>query len=98
MSNDTEHARQPWEKPWDTPGLRFRTDEQRCANHENCAFRDDDPARCPWCHSTLAHLERVGHSDCLHEQRRRTKRGNRRTSEQQDAPEAGSGATRQGER
>ena len=26
----------------------------RCANHQHCAYRDDDPERCPQCHSTHA--------------------------------------------
>jgi protein-arginine kinase activator protein McsA len=67
-------TRQPWERPWDPPGLPFRADDQRCANHQSqCAFRDDDPTRCPWCHVTLKHLELQGHSGCLHAQRVRTK-------------------------
>ena len=71
-------TRQPWERPWDTPGLPFRDDKQRCANHDLCAFRDDDPARCPWCHATLTHLQLVGHSTCLHQQRKHFKEITRR--------------------
>lgn len=37
-------------KPWDPPGLAPRTESQRCANHSSCAYRDDDPNRCPHCH------------------------------------------------
>jgi hypothetical protein len=46
--------------PWDTLGLPPRRFADRCANHPphsnggvaagGCAFRDDDPARCPYCH------------------------------------------------
>jgi hypothetical protein len=36
--------------PWDTPGLPPRRLRERCANHTGCAYRDDDPARCEWCH------------------------------------------------
>ena len=39
---------QPW---WDTPGLPQRRMEERCANHTHCAYRDDDPYRCPTCHT-----------------------------------------------
>lgn len=49
---------------WDTPGLPPRRMHERCANHYGsnsrgtantvrtvlCAYRDDDPARCPQCH------------------------------------------------
>ena len=38
--------------PWDTPGLSPRTMAERCARHKHCAYRDDDPARCPLCHTT----------------------------------------------
>ena len=36
---------------WDTPGLPPRTMDERCARHKHCAYRDDDPARCPICHA-----------------------------------------------
>jgi len=36
--------------PWDTPGLPPRRLHQRCATHAQCAYRDDDPNRCPRCH------------------------------------------------
>ena len=36
--------------PWDTPGLPPRRMGERCAHHSHCAYRDDDPARCPVCH------------------------------------------------
>jgi hypothetical protein len=36
--------------PWDTPGLPPRRMDERCANHSHCAYRDDDPNRCPVCH------------------------------------------------
>jgi hypothetical protein len=39
---------QPW---WDTPGLPSRRVSERCANHQNCAYRDDEPYRCPGCHT-----------------------------------------------
>lgn len=40
---------QPW---WDTPGLPPRRTNERCANHHGiCAYRDDDPYRCPRCHT-----------------------------------------------
>jgi hypothetical protein len=35
---------------WDSPDLPPRTESQRCARHEHCAYRDDDPALCPICH------------------------------------------------
>ena len=38
--------------PWDTPGLPPRTMSERCARHKHCAYRDDDPARCPLCHAS----------------------------------------------
>lgn len=37
-------------KSWDPPGLEPRDDKERCANHSQCAYRDDDPTRCPHCH------------------------------------------------
>lgn len=61
-------VRQPWDYPWDPPGLPFRFEAQRCANHSHCAFRDDDPTRCPWCHVKLSVIEQRGHSFCLHQQ------------------------------
>jgi hypothetical protein len=39
--------------PWDPPGLAPRTPDERCARHKYCAYRDDDPNRCPVCHSTI---------------------------------------------
>lgn len=38
--------------PWDTPRLPPRTMAERCARHKHCAYRDDDPARCPLCHAS----------------------------------------------
>ncbi len=38
--------------PWDTRGLPDRTMDERCRRHKHCSYRDDDPARCPVCHST----------------------------------------------
>lgn len=39
--------------PWDPPGLPPRTKADRCARHRKlCAYRDDDPTRCPACHGT----------------------------------------------
>lgn len=39
--------------PWDTPGLPAR--DRRCPWHSGlCAYRSDDPARCPLCHATTA--------------------------------------------
>lgn len=35
---------------WDTPGLPPRSRAERCSRHGACAYRDDDPARCPICH------------------------------------------------
>jgi hypothetical protein len=40
--------------PWDALGLPPRTLEERCARHKHCAYRDDDPNRCPICHATPA--------------------------------------------
>ena len=39
--------------PWDPSGVPPRTMGERCARHKHCAYRDDDPARCPLCHATL---------------------------------------------
>ena len=48
--------------PWDTPGLPPRRMAERCPAHPcdtrppypgGCAYRDDDPNRCPSCHRTL---------------------------------------------
>lgn len=36
--------------PWDAPGLPPRARDDRCARHPLCAYRDDDPTRCPACH------------------------------------------------
>lgn len=38
--------------PWDPPDLPPRTLSERCAHHKHCAYRDDDPSRCPKCHSS----------------------------------------------
>jgi hypothetical protein len=46
---DQECYPQPW---WDTPGLPPRRLKERCAHHHGlCAYRDDDPYRCPTCHT-----------------------------------------------
>lgn len=38
-------------RPWDPAGLPLRTEAQRCRyHHGHCAYRDDDPTRCPRCH------------------------------------------------
>ena len=37
--------------PWDAPGLAPRAMGDRCSTHKHCAYRDDDPARCPVCHT-----------------------------------------------
>ena len=44
-------------KPWDSPGLPPRRESERCAHHAHCAYRDDDPARCPRCHATWIKIE-----------------------------------------
>lgn len=37
--------------PWDTPDLPPRALADRCGHHRGlCAYRDDDPVRCAWCH------------------------------------------------
>lgn len=36
--------------PWDSPGLPPRPKDERCSRHTHCAYRDDDPGRCPNCH------------------------------------------------
>lgn len=46
-------------RPWDTPGLPPRA--KRCRYHAQCAFRDDDPSRCPVCHRTWT---RIAECDC----------------------------------
>lgn len=38
--------------PWDTPGLPPRAKADRCGVHTHCAYRSDDPARCPQCHGS----------------------------------------------
>jgi hypothetical protein len=38
--------------PWDPPDLPPRTMPERCARHRYCAYRDDDPTRCPLCHAS----------------------------------------------
>jgi len=44
-------------RPWDTPGLPARTEDRRCVHHRGqCAYRDDDPNRCPTCHRTWAKI------------------------------------------
>src|SRR5262245_16445263 len=54
------HARR-----WDPPGLEPVPDDQRCPWHYGlCAYRADDPARCPWCHSTWATIRRTGGHSC----------------------------------
>jgi hypothetical protein len=40
--------------PWDSPGLPPRRMSERCAHHTHCAYRDDDPNRCPICHRLTA--------------------------------------------
>ena len=50
-------------KPWDSPGLPSRSNDERCRWHDgHCAYRDDDPARCTLCHATLA----AGKCTCEH--------------------------------
>jgi len=45
-------------KPWDTPGLPPRAEQDRCPTHKGlCAYRDDDPARCPVCHRSWTVIE-----------------------------------------
>jgi hypothetical protein len=47
MSPTTE----PWRRPWDPPRLAPVPDAERCPHHRGlCAYRADDPARCPRCH------------------------------------------------
>ena len=46
MSSSASTAR-----PWDTPGLPPRSEDERCGRHKWCAYRDDDPAYCPLCHA-----------------------------------------------
>jgi hypothetical protein len=47
-----------WVYNWDSAGLPPRTQEQRCAHHMNqCAYRDDDPAYCEYCHVPWARIE-----------------------------------------
>lgn len=50
-------SEQPNIRRWDPPGLPPRTREERCARHRHCAYRDDDPVRCPLCHSMLIRCE-----------------------------------------
>lgn len=38
--------------PWDQSGAPPRTAKDRCATHSHCAYRDDDPTRCPTCHGS----------------------------------------------
>lgn len=63
------------EKPWDTPGLEPRHDEQRCANHYGmCAYRDDDPERCEWCHRPWSMTSFKCRNEDEHEIARKIKR------------------------
>src|SRR5215471_5607895 len=44
-------------RAWDTPGLPACTEQERCGRHRGmCAYRDDDPGRCPECHRSWARL------------------------------------------
>lgn len=62
------------EKHWDTPGLEPRHDEQRCANHHGmCAYRDDDPERCPLCHRPWAMTSPACRNEDDHEIARKIK-------------------------
>lgn len=48
-----QEASQHEPRPWDTPGLPARAQEDRCRWHDgHCAYRDDDPNRCTLCHAT----------------------------------------------
>lgn len=40
--------------PWDAAGLPPRSAGARCARHQHCAYRDDDPAWCSRCHGVSA--------------------------------------------
>lgn len=43
----------PRRRPWDPPDLDPVPDQDRCHWHSgNCAYREDDPARCPFCHGS----------------------------------------------
>jgi hypothetical protein len=67
-------------RPWDSPGLPPRAGGDYCVNHGNsCAFRDDDPTRCPWCHCRWTHLEVHGQQECPAWQRERARSLSRRT-------------------
>lgn len=44
-------------RDWDSPGLPPRAQDERCARHDGCAYRDDDPAYCPYCHRSWERIE-----------------------------------------
>ena len=47
--------------PWDSPGLPQRSLADRCGRHHGlCAYRDDDPVRCPVCHAATGSNEICG--------------------------------------
>lgn len=52
----------------DRLGLVPRKDGQRCRAHRACAFSDDDPDRCPWCHSRWASIRSSGGHTCTEEE------------------------------
>jgi hypothetical protein len=55
----------PHARRWDTPGLPPRDDRDRCPHHYGlCAYRADDPARCPTCHATWSVIARTGWHSC----------------------------------
>ena len=62
MANANYTNTSPSTAPWDTPGLPDRHPDERCRWHSGlCAYRDDDPARCPLCHAAIA----TGNCTCV---------------------------------
>lgn len=54
-TQDAQDASQHAAKPWDTPGLPARAQEDRCRWHNGyCAYHEDDPTRCCLCHTDNA--------------------------------------------
>lgn len=50
---------------WDSPGLPpVPDDEDRCSYHSHCQYRDDDPARCPFCHCRWDIIISTGWHSC----------------------------------
>lgn len=69
QSTDTQKPAPPDPPDWDSKGLPPIPVTERCATHARpgrdpaCAYRSDDPERCPRCH--MPH-EKCGGTHALH--------------------------------